>query len=638
MTDYSRVTQKIFAGDLVANEIGVFGSFAAGTPTYTTDPATIQSLSEFTAGWPAAVIGGSNPAIEDVNALDYLWSYQLAYLLQKGVAEWDAGTTYYTDSIVSNGSGLLYRSLQNTNLNNLVTDTTWWAPISLPNHPAAAGYVLSTNTTTGIAWTNSPLAQDFTNTRIGVNITTPQNKIHLNGANATAAYLQITNGTTTGTTSTDGSLIGVDASGNLVINQQEALSVLINVNGAQVGSITSAGLVTLGPSTGLTNPHVIQNSNTGNYILFVSAPAASGVSGLKIKAGLASGAGTASEIPFTVGNSADTVNYFTVFGDGSIDSKNNASVSNFSKSAAGLVTLGASGGTQTHVANGSLSISVGLTVDTTTLVVDATNDRVGVGIATPSAPLHVKSSTGTTPSLTNGTMALFQRDSGSSTSSYLCIISGNIGGNSGINFGDDDSDSDGRIWYQNADQSMAFYTNNVARMTISSAGLLTLSSSNSTGLRLPSGSTTLSRYEEGTFTPAIGAVSGSASVAPTYTSRAGNFVRSGKIVNFTMEFTITNWGTNTYSGQVIIDISSLPLRVSGTRSQIQIAFDKFTLPANYYYLMGFVETISSVSYVTFYKVGSNGSNGVTPLNWSELPTGTTPISFYVSGTYLSASQ
>ena len=32
--------------------------------------------------------------------------YQLAYLLQQGIAEWDSGTTYYTNSVVQNGGSI----------------------------------------------------------------------------------------------------------------------------------------------------------------------------------------------------------------------------------------------------------------------------------------------------------------------------------------------------------------------------------------------------------------------------------------------------------------------------------------------------------------------------------------------------
>ena len=53
-----------------------------------------------------------------------LYGYQLAYLMQEGVPEWNADTTYYIGSIVNDGLGNCYRSLTDSNLNNALTDTT----------------------------------------------------------------------------------------------------------------------------------------------------------------------------------------------------------------------------------------------------------------------------------------------------------------------------------------------------------------------------------------------------------------------------------------------------------------------------------------------------------------------------------
>lgn len=102
MTKITRQTQKIFGSNAGFDQIAQFGSLQAGTPTFTTSIPTIQALSEYLTGWYGAVIGQNSPAIEDMNALCYLYAYQLAYLFQAGVAEWDAGTTYYAGSLVNN--------------------------------------------------------------------------------------------------------------------------------------------------------------------------------------------------------------------------------------------------------------------------------------------------------------------------------------------------------------------------------------------------------------------------------------------------------------------------------------------------------------------------------------------------------
>lgn len=125
MTKIVRKTQKIFGSTSGFEEISQYGSLANGTPNFTLDPAVIQALTQFTNGWFSGVIGANSPAEEDMNALFYLVCYQLAYIMQEGIAEWDSGTTYFIGSIVNDGSGILYVSLSDNNLNNAVTTSSW---------------------------------------------------------------------------------------------------------------------------------------------------------------------------------------------------------------------------------------------------------------------------------------------------------------------------------------------------------------------------------------------------------------------------------------------------------------------------------------------------------------------------------
>ena len=133
-TKIARATQLQFGSTGAANSMSQFGSFAAGTPTRysgaTVTPANIQALSNFLQGWYGAVVGANAPTIEDMNALCYLFSYQLGYLLQTGVGEWDAATNYFIGSLVNDGTGNLYVSLTNSNLNNAVSNTTNWKIVS----------------------------------------------------------------------------------------------------------------------------------------------------------------------------------------------------------------------------------------------------------------------------------------------------------------------------------------------------------------------------------------------------------------------------------------------------------------------------------------------------------------------------
>lgn len=132
MAKIARKNQKIFGSSSGLDQIEEFGSLANGTPVFTTDPEAIQSLSNYLEGWFGAVVGANSPAIEDMNALCYLYAYQLAYMFQAGVPEWNMATTYYIGSIVNDGSGNLYVSIQDTNLNHAISDAAWWVSKDQP--------------------------------------------------------------------------------------------------------------------------------------------------------------------------------------------------------------------------------------------------------------------------------------------------------------------------------------------------------------------------------------------------------------------------------------------------------------------------------------------------------------------------
>lgn len=180
MAGLTRVTQKIFGSTAGFEQIAEFGSLAAAAPVFSTDPAVIQSLSQWLSGWFAAVESGSSPAIEDMNALFYVITYQLAYLMTRGVPEWIATTTYNTNDIVSSG-GQLFKSLVDTNLNQAVTMPTKWSLLS----DVAVRTVTTTDTfgaldntiranttasnfTVGLpALTSSPLGKQYTLKNVG---------------------------------------------------------------------------------------------------------------------------------------------------------------------------------------------------------------------------------------------------------------------------------------------------------------------------------------------------------------------------------------------------------------------------------------------------------------------------------------
>lgn len=126
----TRYFQKIFGSTGGPLEFGKFGSLAAGTAEYGTTPSEMQSLSNFDGGWFAAILGNNKPAIEDMNALFYIIFYQIAYNLQLGVAEWNELTTYYIGSVVQDGTGQIYVSISETNLNQALTVGSKWVALN----------------------------------------------------------------------------------------------------------------------------------------------------------------------------------------------------------------------------------------------------------------------------------------------------------------------------------------------------------------------------------------------------------------------------------------------------------------------------------------------------------------------------
>jgi hypothetical protein len=148
-----------------------------------------------------------------------------------------------------------------------------------------------------------------------------------------------------------------------------------------------------------------------------------------------------------------------------------------------------------------------LTVDTNTLYVDSTNNRVGIGTTSPSGELHVKSASANANfyiqrsiydpwRLSAGSTYLaFMQDAsekmridssgsvgigtsspsvelevGGSTNTQVLISATNTTGNSQLYFGDSASDTAGVILYRHDGDSMAFEVNDSERMRIISDG------------------------------------------------------------------------------------------------------------------------------------------------------------------------
>ena len=131
MSKFTRQTMLHFGSSSDSSSVGVFGSIAPGGPgaTYSKVIAIIQSLPAWGSGWKAEVVSPLRPAIQDFNAVDYVFSYGICYLHEMGIPEWDAGTVYYQYSICQYG-GIIYQSLTDINLNNTPTPGAYWSVLN----------------------------------------------------------------------------------------------------------------------------------------------------------------------------------------------------------------------------------------------------------------------------------------------------------------------------------------------------------------------------------------------------------------------------------------------------------------------------------------------------------------------------
>ena len=166
-----------------------------------------------------------------------------------------------------------------------------------------------------------------------------------------------------------------------------------------------------------------------------------------------------------------------------------------------------------------------LTVDTNTLHVDAANNRVGVGTASPSEPFHIVGASGAATDM--------QIQGGDDTNSVRLFMGGNT------------NPLNGRIVYSTASDFMAFSTGGDQRVRVDSDGLKFGSDT--------AAANALDDYEEGTFTPVI---DGEGSCTIGTSSVIGLYTKIGRLVNCQITYNI-----NSVSGgasNLAVDVSGLP--------------------------------------------------------------------------------
>lgn len=130
-TNLPRVYQKIFgelADTTTPKRIAQFGSVVSGDPLLTGNIETIQALTNWSNGWVGSTVTDRRyPTAEETTGVNKVLSQQLAYLLQKGIPEWDPDTTYYADNCYCQYGGKIWISRADNNTDNTPDDgSIYW--------------------------------------------------------------------------------------------------------------------------------------------------------------------------------------------------------------------------------------------------------------------------------------------------------------------------------------------------------------------------------------------------------------------------------------------------------------------------------------------------------------------------------
>jgi hypothetical protein len=219
------------------------------------------------------------------------------------------------------------------------------------------------------------------------------------------------------------------------------------------------------------------------------------------------------------------------------------------------------------VTAGSATITGDLTVDTSTLKVDSTNNRVGIGTASPATDLHVFKSSATDN-------ALIQLQNGTA-SSYIGTRGTTYGAvDAGDTYVFNSSGNDIVLMADNAAGTIKFAAGgNAESMRLNTAGNLAFVSFKGIDFSAVTGGTgtatgnVLNDYEEGTWT--IGLTFGGASVGLTTALNTGRYTKIGRQVTVCGRLELSNKGSST--GAAVI--TGLPFTVaSGNDSQQAASF------------------------------------------------------------------
>ena len=311
---------------------------------------------------------------------------------------------------------------------------------------------------------------------VGIGTDLPNFKLHLKDGTSTAVYQQFSNDTT-GNTSSDGTVLGIDADGDFLINNQESKTIKLYTADTERVRINAAGSVGINTQSPSGELHIVGLSS-GNGDVYVER-----TSGAKIhtQAQSAKGVfGTSSnhDLAFKTNNTQRM--YINTSGKVGIGVSPSYNLDLLASNAVSMIRTGDTTSPTLGLfvnsgSNGVGTISVDngghMTFDTgatgpgqTERMRITSAGRLGLGTDSPATDLHIKNSASTILTLESGT-----------TSDGIIL------------FGDADDINIGSITYNHSANYMAFETADFERARIDSSGRLLigttdygLSSSNST--------------------------------------------------------------------------------------------------------------------------------------------------------------
>ena len=220
MARLTRKNIKVFAGNATNN--GVFGSLQAENPVTTNNVEQIQSLPAWNTGWNSATMTSEKlPPLEEFQGIQYVTTYQQAYIMQEGLPEWAASVTYYKGSLVKEVTAdgfKIYNSLTDDNTNNLLSDTTNWAKVmdssDLYAFDNAVVHLAGAETITG----NKTFSG---NVKLTAQSGSPQSGLLISSDKTNYAISVQNTEVTKGTVPSEGVIFGVDFYGTKADNQQD---------------------------------------------------------------------------------------------------------------------------------------------------------------------------------------------------------------------------------------------------------------------------------------------------------------------------------------------------------------------------------------------------------------------------------